>query len=65
MNTFDQINRNKEIIKYYLFPHSLRETGDRFNLTYEAIRLILCKNNIPRHKYQIIPQMIFNQEIKG
>ena len=50
--------RNQELINYYLSPHSLRETGLKFNLTFQRVQQILCDYQIKRHKtnYQLIIQ---------
>ena len=51
-------SRNKELIAYYLFPHSLRETSLEFNLSFQRVHAILCKYKIKRHKinYELIIQ---------
>jgi DNA-directed RNA polymerase specialized sigma subunit len=48
--------RNQKLINYYLSPHSLSETGDKFGITPQRVQQILIDYKILRHKYQIVPQ---------
>ena len=50
--------RNKELITYYLTPHSLNETGNKFKISSQRVHQILCDYQIKRHKinYQLIVQ---------
>lgn len=41
--------QEKQIIKYYKTPHSLRSTGERFGLSGESVRQLLIRLNINRH----------------
>jgi hypothetical protein len=50
--------RNQELINYYLSPHSLRETSEKFGISFQRVQKILCEYNIKRHKtnYELIIQ---------
>lgn len=42
--------RNEELINFYLKGNSLRETGSKFDLTYQRVDEILRLNNISKRK---------------
>jgi hypothetical protein len=50
--------RNKELINYYLTPHSLRETSEKFQISFQRVSQILNQYKIKTHKtnYELIIQ---------
>mgnify|MGYP001557946459 FL=1 len=43
------MKRNQELIVFYLFPHTLRETSQKFLISFQRVHQILCEYNITRH----------------
>lgn len=55
MNKKGRMIRNMKIIAFYFENHSLTETGHKFNLTAEGVRLVLQKNNYLVRKWTKFP----------
>lgn len=56
--------QEKEIIKYYLFPNSLNDTANAFNMHTRIVNKILLKYNINKHSPNVVKQIEISKHVK-